>query len=155
MPNDTGGIARKRNLFDAIVAPLSGVDFSFSKQIIPIAPRPGTCFVQTQWALIPAILHKTGLLYGRTAFQRGRNYRKQCASLSVGGHSSLCSLSQEGEQKTQVLSKAPVLRCVRSFARRCRSGPRLCVCRSCWWKKRKGNVLFGSSTPVAFVTLTY
>jgi hypothetical protein len=100
-------------------------------------------------------LHKTGLLYGRTAFQRGRNYRKQCASLSVGGHSSLCSLSQEGEQKTQVLSKAPVLRCVRSFARRCRSGPRLCVCRSCWWKKRKGNVLFGSSTPVAFVTLTY
>lgn len=32
------------------------------------------------------------------AFQRGRNYRKQCASLSVGGHSSLCSLSQEGEQ---------------------------------------------------------
>lgn len=99
----------ERNPFDTIIAPLSDMDFSFSKQTIPISPHPGTCFVQTQLALIPASLHKTALLYGRTAFQRGRNYRKQRASLSVGGHSSLW-LPQPGRRtKTKVLCKAPVL----------------------------------------------
>lgn len=123
MPDDTGGIAGERNPFDTVTPPLSDVDFSLSKQTIPISPHPGTClFKHRELSSLPVCTKQACSMEGWPFKEVEITEHSVPASLWEAIHLSR-SLSQEREQKAKSSLKL-ALGCVRSFAR--------CCCCCCW-----------------------
>lgn len=114
----------------------------------------GTClFKHIELPSLPVFTKQEALLRGvGGAFHRGRNYRKKAASLSMGDHSTpsqpqnrtkskvalilLCQKKYQGSSNPVAASELR-LRVYRGDSRRVR--------------KRKKNILFGSSVQIVFV----